>query len=332
MNSSIIAEQKIFKEIHKKAKELSKSSRCLICGKEASSMCNSHVVPAFILREISKDGHIAYGYSLFGEDAVYGTTGINNAHTFHLICKKCDNEFFKDYESPNKIFNFDEFSIIEQQRILGNIAIKNHLSHIYSKAVAHNYYKIALNIKTDNFPSARKIDIFEHMQYIDKIKNYDYESEVPFQIIFNKTLDGKLNIASQTLICLIYDLRKRKVFEQRDLSIDNKCEYLYLNIFPYENKTKIIFYIEKENIGHNQTFIEDFTNLSEEEKIHLLFILMILYSEQFYINPKLKEIMLKDKKICELYKATDLQNNNTKGFKKLSEFKKYANYFNIDLE
>ena len=59
---------------------------------------------------------------------------------------------------------------------------------------------------------------------------------------------------------------------------------------------------------------------------------MILYSEQFYINPKLKEKMLKDKKICELYKATDLQNNNTKGLKKLSEFKKYANYFNIDLE
>lgn len=330
MNSSIIAKQKIYKEIYKKAKELSKPSRCLICEKETSSICNSHVVPAFILREISEDGHIAYGYSLFGEDTVYGTTGINNAHTFHLICKKCDNEFFKDYESPNRIFNFDKFSICEQQRILGNIAIKNHLSHIYSKAVAHNYYKIALNIKTDNFPSARKIDILEHIQYINKIKNYDYDSEVPFQIIFNKTLDRKVSIASQTLICLIYDLKKRKVFEQRDLSINNKCEYLYLNVFPYENKTKIILYIEKEIVGHNKTFIEDFTKLTDGEKIHLLFILMILYSEQFYINPKLKEKMLKDRKICELFKSIDLKNNNTKEFKKISKFKKYTNYFNIE--
>ena len=53
MNSSTIAEQMIYKEIQKKAKILSKSTRCLICGKETSSMCNSHVVPAFILKEIS---------------------------------------------------------------------------------------------------------------------------------------------------------------------------------------------------------------------------------------------------------------------------------------
>lgn len=328
----MIAEQKIFKEIHKKAKVLSKSSKCLICGKETSSMCNSHVVPTFILKEISQDGHVAYGYSLFGEDTVDGTTGINNAHTFHLICKKCDNEFFKCYESPGKIFDFDNFPISVQQKMLGSIAIKNHLSHIYSKKLAHNFNKIVFNIEDDNFPSARKIDILEHLQYINKIKGYDYESEVPFQIIFNMTLNRKINIASQTLICLIYDLKKQKVFEQKDLSIDNKCEYLYLNIFPYENKTKIIFYIEKDNIGHNKSFIEDFVKLSDEEKIHLLFVLMILYSEQFYINPKLKKEMLKDRKICELYMATDLQNNNTKEFKKLSDFKKYTNYFNIDLE
>ena len=83
-------------------------------------------------------------------------------------------------------------------------------------------------------------------------------------------------------------------------------------------------------MGHNKTFIEDFTKLTDEEKIHLLFIMMILYSEQFYINPKLKEKMLKDRKICELYKSTDLKNNNTKEFKKISEFKKYTNYFNIE--
>ena len=86
MNSSTIAEQKIYKEIYKRAKILSKSSKCLICGKETSSMCNSHVVPAFILRGISENGHVAYGYSLFGEDAIYGTTGIHYP-TFYSYCR-----------------------------------------------------------------------------------------------------------------------------------------------------------------------------------------------------------------------------------------------------
>ena len=111
---------------------------CLLCGKKMTSPCNSHVVPRFILERIAEKGMVSYGQSLFENacknDYIKTTTGIKNAFTFRLICNDCDKLRFCHYEETESILNYDNFNREKQKQILSEMAIKTHLSHIYTKA------------------------------------------------------------------------------------------------------------------------------------------------------------------------------------------------------
>lgn len=103
-------------------------------------------------------------------------------------------------------------------------------------------------------------------------------------------------------------------------------ECLYLVIFPIGGKTRILLFVNKSNIGHNQSVINQFLKLNIEEQLHALFIMLIVYSEQFYMNPTLKNIILKDKALCKIYKKTDNDGKGDKVFKCFQTFRKYNNY------
>lgn len=51
-------------ELQKHVEQISKPTRCLLCGKKQTSFCNSHVVPQFILKQIAEYGMLYYGQSL----------------------------------------------------------------------------------------------------------------------------------------------------------------------------------------------------------------------------------------------------------------------------
>ena len=64
----------------------SRVDHCVLCDRKMTSPCNSHVVPQFILKNISEDGKVSYGHALF-KKKVLGLdkpTGINNAYTLGL--------------------------------------------------------------------------------------------------------------------------------------------------------------------------------------------------------------------------------------------------------
>ena len=112
----------------------------------------------------------------------------------------------------------------------------------------------------------------------------------------------------------------------QDINFSNMLECLYLAIFPIEGKTRILLYVNKNKIGHNQTFINQFSRLNIEEQLHALFIMLIIYSEQFFMHPTLKNIILKDKALCKIYRKTDNDGKGDKVFKCFQDFRKYNNY------
>lgn len=60
-------------------------------------------------------------------------------------------------------------------------------------------------------------------------------------------------------------------------------------------------------------------------KLHFLFVSLIIHSEYFFINPRLKDKLLKDKKNTKLYRQTDsMLTFNT--LKEIKNLKKYPNY------
>ena len=98
-------------------------------------------------------------------------------------------------------------------------------------------------------------------------------------------------------------------------------------IFPYKGKTRILFYIEKKNKNLVQQVIDQFNTLTDEEKLHFIFMSLIIYDEQFYISPKLHDEIVKDKKLTRLYRNIEkISENNWQNCKEIMNFRKYNNY------
>lgn len=337
MRKSQLQSKKEWSEYYKFVEKISQPDHCLLCGRKMDSPCNSHIVPKFILKRIADDGMICYGQSLHGNEKNHGlyfqtTTGINNAFTFRLICRECDKQCFCHYEKPESILNFDNLSIEEQKIILIEMSIKTHLSHLYMKAKMHS-------INLTSYPeemelchllgreTANELDIKEHFYYIKSLKAFEKKTSFPFFILYDHLLNYEAKITTQTIFAYTHDLEGNQIFDPTNFEQINLAHYFYLMIIPFQGKTRVLFYIEKKNQAQVQPIINGFSKLTEEEKLHFLFISLVIFDEQFYINPSLEKNMLKDKQIVRLYTRTDTFDGKYKD--EIKNFRKYKNYLKI---
>lgn len=323
-------ESKFIREANKQAK----AEECLLCGRKMTSPCNSHVVPQFILRGIAESGKVAYGHALnlFDVGGADRVTGVNNAYTFRLICNGCDNKYFKHYENPNNILNYSVLTDAEKKTIMCELAIKAHLSHIQMKfrdLILLNQATqggVAKSIK-EHKPNARQLDIIEHQTYVKKLKKMMRKDKNPFVVLFDKELDYQTKLAAQTLINYNFNLKGERIFDCDLLTSYNKSTYFYLMILPYKGKTRVMFYIEASSLVNVHQIVDEFDTLNEEDKLHFLFVSLIIHDQQFYMTPSFaKQIFKKDKKIVKLYTITEMPNEQ----KRIKDFKKYKNYLTED--
>ncbi len=101
----------------------------------------------------------------------------------------------------------------------------------------------------------------------------------------------------------------------------------YLMVLPYHGKTRILFYVEKSNMSAVKTIVGDFNSLNDKEKLDFLFVSLMIYDEQFYIKPSVRQLMVRDKKLIKLYKSTESKHGDWSSCEKLSKFRDYTNYF-----
>lgn len=328
-----IEQNKEISMLFKDVLNMSKSSHCYICSKKLVSHCNSHVVPRFILKEIADNGMIDYSQSIVknASKIVRTRDGINNSHTFFMLCENCDNVFFKDYENDRWLFEFDKYSSSQQNKILSEIAIKSHLSHIFMKKNMFNlkisvYPRMKEFIEQNKEKSCDLADIKEHECYITELKRIRKKSKSCFNILYYRVLNYKIGIATQTIFAYLYDLEGNLQFNPNS-PIIKLNRYFYLCAFPYKGKTIILFFIEKQNEKNVENIIKQFNNLTEGEKLHFLFISLIAFDEQFHISPSLGNLIRKDKKICKFFVETDGVSGERLKTKKIQYFKRYTNYF-----
>ena len=296
----------LLSELFKKVDQNSKLEYCLLCGKKINSFCNSHVVPRFVLKYMTDNGMISYGQALNNTSekisTLKTTKGLNNAFTFKLICEKCDKEKFAEYEQPESILNFSDLNFDKKNKILTQMAIKTHLSHISTKLKMLSLNSIVYPeesqfLREQKIQTAYELDLMEHRDYLYRLNKNHKKTSFPFIILYDKLLDYNVDLATQTIISYIYDLNGKQNYNPKDLSTSVITRYFYLMILPYNGKTRVLFYIEKNNVQYVKNIIEQFKELSEIDKLHFLFISLIIYNEQFYMRPSFKDMLLKDKKL-----------------------------------
>ena len=326
---------KLIDEFNKGVHKSARQDYCLLCGKKITTTCNSHVVPQFVLKEIAVDGMVAYGY-IFSKRNVQGCekiTGIKNAHTFRLICKNCDRASFTDYENPNNFLNFDSVPPGLRTKMLQQMSLKAHLSHTQTKYLRLISKEIAYNgavsrLENQGKLTPERIDLNEHLDYIENISKASYD------ILYNNLLDYNPGFATQTLFYYVFDLEGHTLFSIHNMRSNEKISPFYLSIIPLKGKTRILFYVDKQRDEKSNMVINQFNNLSEEEKLKFIFMSLIIFDQEFYVNPVIaKKIIKSDRKLVHLYTCTDQYwywpfDNR----KKIKKFRKYNNYLSDQWE
>lgn len=284
--NKIINAKKHINDIIKKSRNRSKLKNCYYCKKECNSFCNSHTIPAFCLKNIAVNGKVYYSNTIIDLPIINDEKGVNEAGTFHLICRECDSKIFQDYENP------DNYSEIPSIKMLAQMDMKNNLKHIDKKLLELEMYEIMgiefgfqegftdrkyvskLDLKefNDSFNRARKSSLkpFDGDYYIGCYEKVPYTVPIAFQgtIALISDMDGEI-------INDIYNQNPKYVI--RNISI---C------VLPLKGFSIVMLFVDKKNKRYSH-FFKQLKKMNLNDKLSVINYIIFAYSEDYFFSPQI---------------------------------------------
>lgn len=287
--------KKKINQVVSKARRSSKKSRCLICGREVDSFCNSHSIPAFCLKQIANQGKLYYSNKLVDLPFMDTEKGINNSGTFHLICQKCDNTAFQTYENP---INYDDKI---SGKMLAEIAMKNYLKQIDKRNIELEMPKASRELGI-NYPieierlyeEVKILDLKEDLSCFYRAKQVSQkEDNTEYYLFSHIKLEYTVPIAFQGTVALITDLDGSIINNIYNKDCKYKIANLHICIFPFESKTEILMFVENTHKRYRK-FYKRFNKLSLESRLSIINYIIFLYTEDYFISKSVREDIIKN--------------------------------------
>lgn len=301
------------RELSKKLTELKRTSKrvitsCLICGKEHTSFCNSHSIPKFVLKQISKNGKIMIGHN-FSKNPTTDEYGVSNALVFKCICENCDNTYFQEYEDP-KVFDKPLSNIA-----INEIATKIYLKHYYKR---FNEESIFLMLKDEvkkkkledtdigkminNRLLTTKLDLDDATKRIKKL--IKHKNDKHFYIIDDFNLDYPTQLAYQGFVGLTKGFN-RVINDIYNYDPTYRIEELFLCIFPFNNGTKIVLFCD-DGCSRLKDFYKNYRKFDLDSKLYLLNYILLLYDEEWCVSGDFDKSKLNKETLELINQTTDI--------------------------
>lgn len=290
----IIKIRKDISFIIKECRARTKKEKCYYCKKVFTSFCNSHTVPRFCLESISKNGDVSYINTILENQVFDIHKGLNNAGTFKLICNGCDNDVFKEYESPE---NYDEIPTI---KMLAQIDMKNNLKNISKRLIELEMIELHSEKINNNYLS-RILYLRKHVKEMD-IKEYKYAfyeakksdkrpKSGDYYIGYYKELEYIVPVAFQGTRALIQDLDGNDINEIYNYNPEYKIKSVSLCIFPLKDKSIIMLFVDKKNRRYSR-FFRQLKNVCLEDQLSIINYILFAYGEDYFLSPNLSKEVL----------------------------------------
>ncbi|MDQ0975869.1 hypothetical protein QFZ31_005747 [Neobacillus niacini] len=250
-----------------------------------------------ILNRISEDGHvytISSTVSKKGIDPVFKKVSKNKASTFFGFCDYHDTELFKQIEledyvgSPlqNFLFAFRGFCLEYHRKIRKMNTIRNHIKKnpalLLEPFGIHNYRVAQFDIEDS---------IIEYEIFKEDYSNGKFDNLVTI----HRNLNFEVDFAISSAFAVKDDLLGNEI--NNIFSIESEIvPNIYINIFPIEDGTTIILsYNKRYDNVYNQLF-EQIKVLDDDHLIKYLNFLVINYTENVFLSPRLIDSMDKKQK------------------------------------
>lgn len=305
-----------------KAKKEAKLEKCFYCGKEKSSFCNSHSIPAFCLKNIATDGYLFYSNKLTKIPLLNDEKGVNQAGTFQIICRECDSKIFQDYENP------DNYNKKPTPKMLAQICMKNNLKKISKRLNEYSLYDILAKEEPyidgirEVMQEVQKMDLKEDIQDFKKAKRLskkDWDGE--YYLFYYEKLNYVVPIAFQSSIALVTDLDGNIINDIYCSKEEHRIEDLQICIFPLKESSIIMMFIDSKNKRYRK-FYKQFNKLSPEDKLALVNYIVFLYSEDIFFSKKISDQVLENSNLINTSQQTSVFVTIDKSINAIEESKK----------
>ena len=283
----IIKVSKATNSLIKDSRAISKPTECYYCGKPCDGFCNSHTLPAFCLRNIAEKGKVFYSNSILDSPLLKNDKGVNESGTFHLICRECDSKIFQVYENPD---NYDK---IPTTKMLAQINMKNNLKNISKRLMEPEMYqlmgeRIGTNEEwIDTKSVVNELDLAEFKDSFSRAKKRDIKPFLgEYYIGFYEKLPYVVPMAFQGTIALIFDLEGNVINNIYDLDPKYKIRNVGICIFPFEESSIIMLFVDKDNARYSK-FFRQLRKLDLENQLSIINYIIFSYSEDYFLSPNL---------------------------------------------
>ncbi len=278
---------KFFSSVQKTPKN--KQKRCFICGQKNIEYCNSHTIPHFVLKNIATNGKLN-NTQIFNSALLFASeSGLNNTQTFHSICKVCDNNIFKEYETPENIKKEPN------QEIMKQIALKNHISRLYKNNKEKRTYNYVLNAhkNTPNAHFAKTMAkhylpvteyncCYNRRQAKRIIKNLSNDV-ILYKLCYYRKLDYVVPYTIQSNSILSFGFNNELLvnsFKDGDLDI---ADDIHLCIYPLENQSIILIFCSTD-INDYDNFFAELKTKKVSEQLSIINFITFAYFENIYLH------------------------------------------------
>ena len=292
IKEDIVSNKKVISNVLSEARKAAKGQRCLYCGKEQTSFCNSHTVPAFCLRNIAKEGKVYNSNKVIDNPLMSEENGVNQSGTFQLICRSCDSTIFQDYE------NLDNYNSQPNGKKLAEIAMKNYLKVISKRLNELKMPDAALGLGItypaqlkDVQDKIKRMDLAEDEKEFERAKRLSKKSvNEEYCMIYYKELDYVIPIAYQGTIALLGDLECNIINNIYIPDADYRLASLHLCLFPFDNKSVVMMFVDVRDKRY-RAFRKQFSKKTELEKLAIINYMLFLYTEDYFVSKDIEQII-----------------------------------------
>ncbi|UPO90996.1 hypothetical protein [Niallia sp. Man26] len=303
MKGQTVEFRKQFGKILSKSRKDVKSDYCFHCGKECSSYCNSHSIPAFVLKNIAVEGSVYSNIKLISLPLLDDAKGVKQAGTFQLICRSCDSKIFSEYEEPENYTN------TPTQKMIAQIAMKNSLKSIAKRksenAIYDNLHNIGLPFGLrDGKHEVNNLDLKENMDDYNQAKRVlEKELDDGYNLFYHEKLEYVVPIAFQSSVAVLFDFEDATINNIYNSSSKYTIKGVHISVFPLEDSSEIMLFVDSSNKRYRY-FIKQFNKLSHEDKLAAINFMIFSLSEDVYISKSVSEEVIQNKELVSVSQLT----------------------------
>lgn len=287
--------------IQKRCREASRNSTCYTCGSFCTSFCNSHSVPKFCLQNIAVNGFVYYSNTFIDYPMLNNQKGVNEAGTFHIICRNCDSKLFSNYENP------DNYSRIPNDKMLAEIAMKNYLRSISKRQLEIQLYKEIEKMSGQDVSQMQKVN---ELDLCDYTKGFEYAKKATqkkwddnYYLFCYEKLDYVVPMAYQNNVALISDLEGRIINNIYDISANYHIANIHVCVFPLKEHSVIIMFI-RDGEKRLRRFCKQFKKLDLNKKLEVINYIVFSYSEDVFFYKGIDRSILENQELEKVSKQT----------------------------